>query len=104
MTFSTWTKKEKTLAYINTVIPEEYIERDKIKDLFTDLFYIYDLILHQKYKKEQLPSDYEEIINKLVDNCDFNDINRKMIKIDENINRLKSNTNLLILIQTYYKM
>ena len=86
-------KKEKTLAYINTIIPEEYIEREKIKEIFTDLFYIYDLILHKKYVKVNL-DNYEETIEKLVRKCNYEDVSRKMIKIDENINRLRYNTNL----------
>ena len=88
------TKKEKTLAYINSIIPNEYLERETIKNLFTDLFYIYDLILHKRYEKGTIPSEYEKIINKLVDNCNYEDVSRKMLKIDENINRLKYNTNI----------
>ena len=86
-------KREKTLAYINQIIPNDYIERAKIKEFFTDLFYIYDLILHKKYSEVNI-ENYEEIINKLVKKCDYEDINRKMMKIDENINRLRYNTNL----------
>ncbi len=87
--------KEKSLAYLTELFPKEYIDRTKLKEIYTDLFVIYDEALHNKYNiKNDLFNEYIDIVDEIANNNQINDLNRKMIIIDNNKNKLNYNTNL----------
>ena len=87
--------KEKSLAYLTELFPKEYIDRTKLKEIYTDLFVIYDEALHNKYNiKNDLFNEYIDIVDEIANNNQIKDLNRKMIIIDNNKNKLNYNTNL----------
>ena len=96
------TKKEKSIAYISSIIPKEYIDRDKIKEIFLDLYTVYDEVLHRKYDiNNELFDNYQTIIENISKTNTINELNRKMISIDNNKNKLNYNTNLKLSIYNF---
>lgn len=88
-------KKEKSIAYISSIFPKEFIDRDKIKEIFLDLYTIYDEVLHRKYDiNNDLFNKYQLIIEKISNSNTINELNRKMLSIDNNKNKMNYNTNL----------
>ena len=88
-------KKEKSIAHISSIIPKEYIERDKIKEIFLDFYTIYDEVLHRKYDINNENFDkYQSVIERISKTNDINELNRKMLTIDNNKNKINYNTNL----------
>ena len=95
-------KKEKFIAYISKIMPKEYIERDKIREILLDLYTVYDEVLHRKYDiNNELFSKYQSIIEKISNNNTINELNRKMLSIDSNKNKLNYNTNLKLSIYNF---
>ncbi len=88
-------KKEKSIAYISNIMPKEYIERDKIREILLDLYTVYDEVLHRKYDiNNDLFNKYQSVIENISKINTINELNRKMLSIDNNKNKMNYNTNL----------
>lgn len=95
-------KKEKSIAYISNIMPKEYIERDKIREILLDLYTVYDEVLHRKYDiNNDLFNKYQSVIENISKINTINELNRKMLSIDNNKNKLNYNTNLKLSIYNF---
>jgi len=94
-------EKEKTIAYINKYFDKDLFDRKIFKDILSNMLYIYYDVLQVMVGLDVVYCNgYEDRIIEYAKKTDFESLNKKIISVNNAINKLKYNANTKLVLDS----
>lgn len=94
-------ENEKTIAFTNKYIDKDLLDRKIFKDILSNMLYIYYDVLQEMVGLDIIYSNgYEEKIKELAKLNDFNNLNNKIVSVNDALNKIKYNANTKLVLDS----
>lgn len=94
-------EKEKTIAYTNYYFDKDLFDRTIFKDILNNMLYIYYDVLQDMVGLDIVYCNgYRDKIKELSQSTDFEALNKKIVSVNDAINKLKYNANTKLVLDS----
>ena len=94
-------EKEKTIAYTNYYFDKDLFDRTIFKDILNNMLYIYYDVLQDMVGLDIVYcNDYKDKIKELSQSTNFEALNKKIVSVNDAINKLKYNANTKLVLDS----